>query len=118
MNRTRAENAASVLLHYGVRKWIFIHTPEGALAKSREELSFSGSVNLPVDFIKGTTGAGDAFAAGVLLGLHESLSINDCLKRGICAAASCLSHPSCSDGIKSIEECLELGEKYGFRELG
>lgn len=108
--------ASRKLIESGVREWVVVHFPEGAYARhaSGEEATF-GSVNLPPDFIKGAAGAGDAFAAGMLLGLHDGLPIRECLRIAVCAAASNLSHPTCTGGILPLKDCLHIGDTYGFR---
>jgi sugar/nucleoside kinase (ribokinase family) len=113
----RLAEAAGRLIGSGVREWVVIHFPEGAYARhaSGEECAH-GSVNLPADYIKGAAGAGDAFAAGTLLGLHDGLPIQECLRIAVCAAASNLAHPTCTGGVLSLAGCLKLGETYGFRE--
>ena len=75
------------------------------------------SLNLPAGFIAGATGAGDAFAAGVLFGLHEDLPIETALRYGVATAASCLFGPGTSDGILPIKDCLALAEELGTRDL-
>jgi sugar/nucleoside kinase (ribokinase family) len=113
----RLSQAAARLIESGVREWVVIHYPEGAFARhvSGEEASH-GSVHLPPSHIKGAAGAGDAFAAGTLLGLHDGLPIRECLRIAVCAAASNLAHPTCTGGILPLAECLKLGETHGFRE--
>jgi sugar/nucleoside kinase (ribokinase family) len=73
-------------------------------------------VRLPANHVQGAAGAGDAFAAGVLLGLHDEWSMAESLKLGVCAAAASLAHPTCSEGIVSRVECLALGTQFGFNE--
>lgn len=97
------------MLHAGVRRTAFVHYPEGAAAMLPSgEFIRVASLSLPEGFIKGTSGAGDAFAAGVLWGLHEELPIGECLKQGVCAAAACISHPTTSEGLRPMAECLAL----------
>jgi sugar/nucleoside kinase (ribokinase family) len=67
--------------------------------------------------IKGSAGAGDAFASGVLFGLHENWSVKECLRLGACAAASSLFDESCSDGVKSVDEVLKLESKFGLKSI-
>jgi sugar/nucleoside kinase (ribokinase family) len=111
-------HAAELLLQRGVSQQVVIHFVEGAVvADANRTISRQGSLNLPDGFIAGATGAGDAFAAGYLLGLHEGVSTQQCLKLGVCAAAQCLTHPTPSLGLGSAEACLALGERFGFREL-
>ncbi|MGA0325942.1 MAG: PfkB family carbohydrate kinase, partial [Limisphaerales bacterium] len=70
----------------------------------------------PQKYIAGSAGAGDAFCAGVLMGLHESWDIQQCLKAGVCAAASSLSHPTCTGGIQPLQDCLKLPKRYPPRK--
>ena len=108
--------SAHAILNFGVRRWVFIHFPEGVFAASAGgKAYFQPSLQLPSTFIAGATGAGDAIGAGILFGLHEHMPILETLRLGVCAAGSCLRHPSATAGVVSIRECLELGEKHGFR---
>jgi sugar/nucleoside kinase (ribokinase family) len=110
------ETAARCLLDAGVREWVVVHYPEGACALGRDgQLHRQGSVRLPAAKIAGTVGAGDAFAAGLLHGLHEAVEIGTALRYAVCAAASCLGDVSCSDGVLPLDQCLELGRTFGFR---
>jgi sugar/nucleoside kinase (ribokinase family) len=95
---------------------VIVHFPEGGVALGRDgEWTEHGSVKLPAGYIKGAAGAGDAFAAGVLLGWHEQKSVAEQLRTGVCAAAANLSDETCTGGLKPLAECLELGGQYGFR---
>ena len=82
-----------------VTGWLSIF-PQGAIAidAGGREL-VQASVNMPQARIAGTVGAGDAFAAGVLLGLHEGVAMDVALTYGVCAAASSLTDPTSSDGV-------------------
>ena len=83
--------AAQSILNLGVRDYVILHSSFGAVAvSSAGETAVQGSVLMTEDLIKGAAGAGDAFAAGVILGMHDSKSMNSCLKMGVCSAASCL----------------------------
>jgi sugar/nucleoside kinase (ribokinase family) len=108
---------AHALVAAGIRRWAIIHFPEGVLAISNQnETIFQPSLRLPGDRIIGSTGAGDAIAAGILFGFHDDLPMKRCLEIGVCAAAASLGHPSATEGIASVEECLNLGQEFGFRE--
>lgn len=110
-------DAAGDLLEKGVRQAAVIHTEHGAVAVEAGGSSFSqGSVRLADGMIRGANGAGDAFAAGFLHGLHEGLPMAGRLKLGVCAAAACLLDPTPSDGLRPIEGCLAIGETCGFRD--
>jgi sugar/nucleoside kinase (ribokinase family) len=109
-------HAAGALLQLGVHELVVVHFPEGAFARTRKGEDFwQPSLNLPAKFIAGTAGAGDAFCAGVLLGLHEGWGLQQCLQTGVCVAAASLSHPTCTGGMMSLKATLELGRKFRFR---
>src|SRR5436190_11585395 len=96
-------HAAGALLQMGVRELVVIHFPEGGFARTRKgEDYWQASLNLPVKCIAGTAGAGDAFCAGVLLGLHQGWDLKPCLETGVCVAAASLSEPTCTGGIKPL----------------
>jgi sugar/nucleoside kinase (ribokinase family) len=108
--------AAQSLLDAGVREWVIVHFPEGGCALGRDgKLRYQGSLQVPQDALVSTVGAGDAFAAGVLYGLHQETPIEEALRIGACAAASCLYGAGTSDGILSLDGCLGLAKKFGYR---
>jgi sugar/nucleoside kinase (ribokinase family) len=112
------EKALGKILSGGVLQWVILHFPEGVIARSKEgELIHQGSLLMPENRIIGTTGAGDAFAAGVLYGIHENWPMEHGIELGICSAAASLTHASCSDGILPYAECLKFIEKYPVRQL-
>jgi sugar/nucleoside kinase (ribokinase family) len=109
-------HAAGALLQQGVRELVVIHFPEGSFARTRKgEDVWHSSLKLPAKYIAGSAGAGDAFCAGVLLGLHEGWELARCLQVGVCSAAACLADPTCTGGMKNLNACLALGKKYGYR---
>lgn len=115
---TGIEQAARTLLEKGVRRSVTIHFVEGAVCVEKSGAAHrQASVQIPAGFVQGATGAGDAFAAGLLMGIHDDLPLPETLRLAVCAAAMCLSHPATSEGMKPVPECLALGETYGFRPL-
>ncbi len=113
------EAAARTLLGRGVRHSVTIHFVEGAVCVDSTGAAYrQGSVQLPAGYVQGATGAGDAFAAGLLMGIHDALSWPESLRLAVCAAAICLSHPATSEGMRPAVQCLALGETYGFRPPG
>lgn len=110
-------HAAGALLQQGVSELIVIHFPEGAFARTRKgEDVWQSAVKLPAKQVLGTAGAGDAFCAGVLFGLHEGWELKRCLETGVCTAAASLTDPTCTGGMKSLSACQALGKKYGFNK--
>ena len=109
-------HAAGALLQLGVKELIVIHFPEGGFMRTRRgEDIWQSSVKLPAKAIAGSAGAGDAFCAGVLWGLHEGWDLPQCLKTAVCLAAACLTDATTTRGLKSLAACQALGKKYGFR---
>src|SRR6516162_8779602 len=100
-------HAAGALLQQGVRELVVIHFPEGAFVRTRMgEDAWQSSLKLPANYIAGTAGAGDAFCAGVLLGLHEGWDLQKCLLTGVCIATASLSDPTCTHGVKSLNASM------------
>jgi sugar/nucleoside kinase (ribokinase family) len=109
-------HAAGALLQQGVRELVVIHFPEGALARNRRGADvWQPALKLPPKYIAGTAGAGDAFCAGVLWGLHEGWELPRALRVGVCMAAACLSDPTCTAGVKSLQTSLALAKRFGFQ---
>ena len=109
-------HAAGALLQMGVKEVVIIHFPEGAFARTRKgDDVWQPSLKLADKHIAGAAGAGDAFCAGALLGLHENWELEDCLKTGVALAAASLSHPTCTGGLKSLSACQALVKKFGYR---
>lgn len=118
LTETVAKAAIQALFKLGVNQWIFLHTSKGALAGHVSgQFWFQPGIALPNHLIKGTPGAGDAFAAGVLYGIHEGWDISKSLDAAVCIAATSLTESGCSDGVKSLKECLALGHAYGYNEF-
>src|SRR5262249_41153783 len=96
-------HAAGALLQHGVRELVVIHFPEGGFARPRKgDDVWQSSLRVPDKQILGTAGAGDAFCAGVLLGLHEGWDLPRSLHTGVCVAAASLSDPTCTGGMKPL----------------
>ncbi len=111
--------AALELLASGVRREVVIHCADGAVVvETGGEQHALGSLMLPDGFSQGATGAGDAFAAGYLWGLHEGMAVADRLRLATAAAAQSLSHPAPSAGLAALEQCLQLAARCGHRRWG
>ncbi|TDU81173.1 sugar/nucleoside kinase (ribokinase family) [Prosthecobacter fusiformis] len=109
-------SAAQEILHLGVTQSVTIHVEHGAAACTRAGTThIQPSLDLPPGYSQGATGAGDAFAAGLLYGLHEHMPLPDRLRLAVCTAAASLSHPTPSGGMKPVADCLALAEQFPFR---
>ncbi len=108
--------AVAAALSLGAMRLVVAHFPEGAIAATREGGRFAlGSLAMPDDAIAGVNGAGDAFAAGMLYGLHEGWPIEEALRLGHACAAASARAVSTSAEVGRIAECLALAEKWGLR---
>jgi sugar/nucleoside kinase (ribokinase family) len=117
LNSTALRRAAGALLQSGVRELVTIHFPEGAFAQTRSGQDvWQSSLKLPNDYIAGTAGAGDAFCAGMLYGLHENWDLKRCLFTGVCLAAASLADPTCTAAVGPLSKSLALSKKFGFRK--
>jgi sugar/nucleoside kinase (ribokinase family) len=67
------------------------------------------------DEIKGTAGAGDAFCAGMLFGLHEDLSLSTSLRLANASARFNLTSPTCTDGAVSLIQLNQFIESSPAR---
>lgn len=111
------ETVARAVLARGIRNAIVVHMPEGILFVSQTEPTlWQASVRIPPELIKGAAGAGDAFAAGFIHGLHEKWTVTDSLKLGVCVAAASLRDATCSGAVVNLQTCLEFGQTFGFND--
>ncbi len=93
-----------------------IHFPLGAIAMVRDGRVYAqSSVNVPRSAIRGTNGAGDCFAAGILLGQHEGWDMQQSLKLANASAAASLRANSTTALVVPWQECLALAEAWGWR---
>lgn len=93
---------AKKLLKLGVNKKVIIHFPSGSVCADKiGGISTLGSYKLPKGYIKGTTGAGDAFCAGCLIGINSGLNDKQILEYGTLCAAMALS---CEDAVSGMTD--------------
>ena len=99
------ERAAGRLIKEGVRSLVTIHFPEGAFGLQTDGKSaFVPSFKISSEEIKGTTGAGDAFCAGMLYCLHEKKSLEYALKFANASARFNLTHETATGGAAQLEQ--------------
>ena len=109
----KAENLRKIaekLKAYGVKERVIIHMPDVGVCLSENGFTALPSLDLPQGFIKGTTGAGDAFCAGALIGIYEGESDEEILRRASLAATAALSQ---TDAISGMKDEKEIEKLYG-----
>lgn len=109
IERVQLEKAAREIMRKGVNSLAVIHFPEGAIAVDKNgKTTFMGSFKIVNSEIKGTVGAGDAFCAGVLYGLHQDLDIEETLKIAHASAYFNLKNPTSTGGAVSIKNIYKF----------
>ncbi|MEI8139344.1 MAG: carbohydrate kinase family protein [bacterium] len=109
--------AVERLYEFGNMKLVAVHMPEGVYMRDQAGRRYSrGSLVLPEGYIAGAVGAGDAFCAGMLHGLHEDWDVLEIAGLASCCAAASLSRPGASEGVQPLEETLHLAKRFGERK--
>ena len=114
------ENLESIcrkLIALGVKKKVIIHMPERSVCLSDEGYSVLGSYILPDGYIQGTTGAGDAFCAGALIGIYNGWPDMEIMEFASACAVMALSSPDATSGMKTGEEIKEYCKQFARREV-
>ncbi len=101
---------ARKLSEKGVKERVIIHTPEISVCYHNGRLTSLPSFDLPAGFIKGTTGAGDAFCAGSLVAIHEGLSDEEVLCYGSVAATASLCVADATSGVMEMSKMQKICE--------
>lgn len=106
--------ALSLLAEYGVSTWVIIHDAyESYGLDCRTGKSWRvPALKLPSDFIKGKTGAGDAFCAGVLYAAYKDQTIIQAMNLGTACASCSLSAVNGTDGVKDYGSVVAFSERY------
>ncbi len=100
---------AKRLIQLGVREKVVIHYSDGSVCADKSgNVTTLDSFSLPNGYIKGTTGAGDAFCAGVLLGIYNDLSDKEILDYGRTAAVMALREADATSGLVTMKEAKEI----------
>lgn len=103
---------AEKLMELGVSKRVVIHMPEkGVSLLSDGTWTECASHKLPEGFIKGKTGAGDAYCAGALVGIYRGFPERKILETGATAALGALSAPGATEGMRSLPKLEEIATR-------
>ena len=100
----------------GPMELVAVHMAEGVYLRNRAGLRWSrGSRRLPPGFIRSSVGAGDAFCAGMLYGLHEGWPIEQAGELGIATATASLANSTATGGVQSRAEVLAIAAQFPER---
>ena len=95
--------AAARQLQEGGAGQVVVHTPAlGLWLEAGERLTVVHPDPVPPAQVVSPVGAGDAFAAGCLYGLHEGWDVRACLRLGHRAAAACLRGATATGAIPPL----------------
>lgn len=108
--------AAQDVRALGVADLVAVHFPGGAIVVTGDSVQRGPSVAVPDAENVGANGAGDAFAAGFVYGVHEGWDLTRCLSLGHAAAAACLRMDSTTGAIEHWRTCLDLAQRWGWRD--
>ena len=109
---------AKKIKELGVSERVIIHQPTYACCLSNEGYTIVPSLDLPKGFVKGTTGAGDAFCAGALIGIANNLTDKEILELASISAVCNLSEANSIDGMRTFEEAKKLCSNFKRKDLG
>ena len=109
--------SARKALTMGSMGLVIVHFPKGAIAVARDgAVTRQPSVRVPQSAVVSANGAGDAFAAGMLYGLHEGWEVARCLALAHACAAASLRGASTTDTVEQWQNCLRLAEGWGWND--
>ena len=108
---------ARKLKELGVRKKVIIHMPHCSVCCSDAGVSILGSYVLPEGYIQGTTGAGDAFCAGALMGIYNGWDDTKIMEFASACAVMALGSPDATSGMKSQQEIIAFCQDFPRRDV-
>ena len=104
MNYSALSDAVDFLFDHGVGETVVLHFPEGAAGRTRDgKFIYVPSCDIAKSEIVGSNGAGDAFAAGVIYGLHCDWDLRDAMLLGGASSNFNLRSATASGGAVSLE---------------
>ncbi len=108
---------AKQLFSLGVKERVIIHTPNLGICYNSVTTTTVASFELPKGFIKGTTGAGDAFCSGVLFGIYQGKADEEILEMATVCAACSLSQTDATSGLAEYSKMQELCKNFERKKI-
>ncbi|MCH3917899.1 MAG: carbohydrate kinase family protein [Spirochaetia bacterium] len=106
--------ALKCLKDMGVARWVVIHCAQASygLDCSSGRIFKVASLDIPRSRIKGTTGAGDAFCAGILYSAYKQKSLQEALQFASAVAGCSLFESNGTDGLRCVKEVMQVYAAY------
>lgn len=118
MNFANIKKAMGTLISLGVREKVIVHCTAAGMIMNRDgSFELVPSLDIPAEQIKGSVGAGDAFAAGCLYGLYKGFGDRQILEYASAAAACNLFASDSVSGMKKRDEIEKMDTMYQRRKL-
>ena len=111
-NGSNLKEIAQKIKSYGVKDKVIIHMPLCSALLDNNEYIELPSIDIPKDWIKGKTGAGDAFCAGCLLSIYNELSNVEILQNGSYAATMALSSVDAVSGMVDLATAKKICDGF------
>lgn len=104
-------------MEYGVSDKVIVHCCEGGFSLSSDgTFTVVPSLELPIDYIKGSVGAGDAFAAACLYSLYNGYDDRHMLEFASAAAALNLAAEDSVSSMRSKKEIEKINKTFPRRK--
>lgn len=117
-NGKNLKEIAEKLILCGVKERVIIHMPSYAVClSSNGDYTVVPSLDIPKDFVKGTTGAGDAFCAGSLYSIYNGYSDEEILKFASMCAGVSLRTVDAVSGLTTKEEIIKICKNFKRKTL-
>ena len=115
LNVENLPKALDFMFEHGVRETAVIHFPEGAAGRHKNgEFVCTPSCRVEKSEIVGSTGAGDAFCAGMIYALHENFPMEKALRFGCVSSRFNLLSATASDGAVPLAKMIDFMEKCSW----
>ncbi len=115
--REKLVEIAQSLYSKGVGERVIIHLPEFGICISERGATILPSYDFPRTSIVGTTGAGDAFCAGALIGIYKGYSDYEILELASSAAVTALTEADATSGVRTEDEIKDFCKSFKRRNI-
>ncbi len=104
LNKKLIINLSRKIFQKGLQRALIIHSPYESLYISKKDIYHSQSPKIQKKNIKNAVGAGDAFCAGFIFGVHEDWDIEVTLRKSHAAGSAMMKIDSSSGNLPNIKK--------------